>query len=159
MGFSEQDVFFMRMAIEEATKGFDRDEVPIGAVLVSEDGTVCGKGFNSPILHNDPTAHAEIIAIREGCKFYKNYRLPGSTLYITLEPCIMCFGAIIHARVKRLVFGAYDTRSSLTNKLQLIERLNLNHHLLIEGGLLEEECSSLLKRFFELKRKMKKNSR
>ncbi len=159
MGFSEQDVFFMRMAIEEATKGFDNDEVPIGAVLVSEDGTVCGRGFNSPILSNDPTAHAEIIAIREGCKFYKNYRLPGSTLYVTLEPCIMCFGAIIHTRVKRLVFGAYDTRSSLSAKIQLVKSLNLNHHPLIEGGLLEDECSSILTRFFELKREMKKNSR
>ncbi len=149
----------MRIALEEAMKGFDKNEVPIGAIIVSKDGVILGTGHNSPISSNDPTAHAEINAIRDAAKFEKNYRLTGSTIYVTLEPCLMCYGAMVHARVKRLVFGAYDRRSGLTSNLELIERLNLNHKIEIQGGLLEEECSEILTRFFELKRQMKKNGK
>ena len=156
MAFSEQDIYFMRIALEEAMKGFDEDEVPIGAVVVSKEGVILGKGFNSPISSNDPTAHAEINAIRDAARFEKNYRLTGSTMYVTLEPCLMCYGAMVHARVGRLVFGAYDKRSGLTSHLELIDRLNLNHKIDIEGGLLAEECGDILTRFFELKRQVKK---
>ncbi|BBB32069.1 tRNA(adenine34) deaminase [Thermotomaculum hydrothermale] len=159
MGFSEQDFYFMRIALEQAMEGFDRDEVPIGALVVSKDGVILGKGFNSPISSNDPTAHAEVNAIRDAAKFEKNYRLTGATMYVTLEPCLMCYGAMVHARIERLVFGAYDKRSGLTSHLELIERLNLNHSIKIEGGLLENECGELLSRFFELKRQMKKQSK
>ncbi len=158
MSFSEQDIYFMKIALEEATKGFDRDEVPIGAVIVSKEGVILGAGHNSPISLNDPTAHAEINAIRDAAKFEKNYRLTGSTIYVTLEPCLMCYGAMVHARIRRLVFGAYDKRSGLTSHLDLIERLNLNHKVEIHGGLLEEECSEILTRFFELKRRVKKKT-
>lgn len=149
----------MRIALEEAMKGFDEDEVPIGAVVVSKEGVILGKGFNSPISSNDPTAHAEINAIRDAARFEKNYRLTDSTLYVTLEPCLMCYGAMVHARVGRLVFGAYDKRSGLTSSLELIDRLNLNHKIDIEGGLLAEECGDILTRFFELKRQVKKKSK
>ena len=159
MAFSEQDIYFMRIALEEAMKGFDEDEVPIGAVVVSKDGVILGKGFNLPISSNDPTAHAEINAIRDAARFEKNYRLTDSTLYVTLEPCLMCYGAMVHARVGRLVFGAYDKRSGLTSHLELIDRLNLNHKIDIEGGLLAEECGGILTRFFELKRQVKKKSK
>ncbi len=159
MAFSEQDIYFMRIALEEAMKGFDEDEVPIGAVVVSKEGVILGKGFNSPISSNDPTAHAEINAIRDAARFEKNYRLTNSTLYVTLEPCLMCYGAMVHARVGRLVFGAYDKRSGLTSHLELIDRLNLNHKIDIEGGLLAEECGDILTRFFELKRQVKKKSK
>ena len=159
MAFSEQDIYFMRIALEEAMKGFDEDEVPIGAVVVSKEGVILGKGFNSPISSNDPTAHAEINAIRDAARFEKNYRLTDSTLYVTLEPCLMCYGAMVHARVGRLVFGAYDKRSGLTSSLELIDRLNLNHKIDIEGGLLAEECGDILTRFFELKRQVKKKSK
>ncbi len=159
MAFSEQDIYFMRIALEEAMKGFDEDEVPIGAVVVSKEGVILGKGFNSPISSNDPTAHAEINAIRDAARFEKNYRLTNSTLYVTLEPCLMCYGAMVHARVGRLIFGAYDKRSGLTSHLELIDRLNLNHKIDIEGGLLAEECGDILTRFFELKRQVKKKSK
>lgn len=149
----------MRIALEEAMKGFDEDEVPIGAVVVSKEGVILGKGFNSPISSNDPTAHAEINAIRDAARFEKNYRLTNSTLYVTLEPCLMCYGAMVHARVGRLIFGAYDKRSGLTSHLELIDRLNLNHKIDIEGGLLAEECGDILTRFFELKRQVKKKSK
>jgi len=159
MSFTEQDVYFMKLAFEEATRAFDRDEVPIGAVVVSENGVILGRGYNCPISSNDPTAHAEIIAIREASSYEKNYRLLGSTLYVTLEPCLMCYGAMVHARIKRLVFGAFDKRSGITSHLELIDKLNLNHKVEIEGGLLAEECGKLLTDFFALKRKMKKESK
>ena len=159
MAFTEQDTYFMRLALEEAGKGFDLDEVPIGAVVVSKEGVILGKGFNRPISSNDPTAHAEIIAIRDAARFEKNYRLTGSTLYVTLEPCLMCYGAMVHARITRLVFGAYDKRSGLTSHIHLIDALNLNHKVEIEGGLLKEECGDILSRFFEIKRQVKKKSK
>ncbi len=149
----------MRVALEEAMRGFDKDEVPIGAVVVSKEGVLLGKGYNSPISSNDPTAHAEINAIRDASRFEKNYRLTGSTLYVTLEPCLMCYGAMVHARIKRLVFGAFDKRSGLTSHLELIEKLNLNHKVEVEGGLLKEECGEILTRFFELKREVKKRQK
>lgn len=156
MDFSEQDKYFMRMALEEASRGFDRDEVPIGAVIVSSSGVLLGRGYNRPISSNDPTAHAEVVAIRDACSYVKNYRLTGATMYVTLEPCLMCYGALVQSRIKRLVFGAYDKRSGLTSHTDLIEKLNLNHRVDIDGGLFAEECGDLLSRFFQLKREMQK---
>ena len=159
MDFTDQDRYFMRMALEEASRGFDRDEVPIGAVIVSSDGVLLGKGYNRPISSNDPTAHAEIVAIRDACSFVKNYRLTDSVMYVTLEPCLMCYGAMVHARIGKLVFGAYDKRSGLTSHLELVDKLNMNHKVEIAGGLLADECGELLSRFFQLKREMQKKSK
>lgn len=127
-------------------------EVPVGAVLVKE-GEIVAEGWNCPISTNDPTAHAEIIALRAGGLALENYRLVDTTLYVTLEPCAMCMTAIVHARVKRLVFGAYDPkRGAVCSALQLAEAEFLNHKVEWTGGILEDECGALLRRFFKAKR-------
>ena len=150
--FSGQDQAFMRRAIELARAAEMRGEVPVGAVLVL-DGTLIAEGWNQPILSQDPTAHAEIEALRKAGTHLSNYRLPGTTLYVTLEPCVMCMGAISHARVKRVVFGATDPkRGAAGSALQLGDADFLNHHIDIQGGLLEETCSALLLNFFRMKR-------
>jgi len=114
------------------------------------------EGWNSPILHHDPSCHAEIMAIRQGGKTLENYRLIGTTLYVTLEPCVMCMGAIIHARIQRLVFGAFDPkRGAVCHALQLADAPFLNHKVVWQGGVLQEACSELLTDFFKLKRKRK----
>ena len=130
---------WMQYALELAKKAKDLDEVPVGAVLVLND-EIIGRGFNQPISLNDPTAHAEVMALRDAAKTLSNYRLVDTTLYVTLQPCEMCLGAIRHARVKRVVYGAADTREIL------------NHFSEIEGGVLEDSCSDLLKSFFKSKR-------
>lgn len=146
------DEQWMRHAIRLAQRAEDQGEVPIGAVLV-KDGRVIAEGWNSPIHHNDPTAHAEIVALREAGKVLHNYRLIDTTLYVTLEPCVMCMGAISHARVKRLVFGAYDPqRGTVCHALQLTDAAFLNHRVEWQGGVMEGECSDLLKNFFKAKR-------
>lgn len=150
---TEQDKYFMRLALEEAELAYKQDEVPIGAIAVTKEGVIAGRGFNNPIKSNDPTSHAEIIALREAATYLKNYRLPGVTLFVTLEPCIMCYGAIVQARIEKLVFGAYDKRSGITSKLGLIKSINLNHYVDIKGGVLEKQCANLLTTFFEGKRK------
>lgn len=149
---NQQDTYFMKLALEEAELAFDRDEVPIGAVLVSPDGILAGRGFNQPIAAHDPTAHAEIMALRAGAAFVKNYRLTGFTLYVTLEPCIMCFGALIHARIGRLVFGAPDTRSGVRQHLPWINSMHLNHEFVIEGPVMEKKCADLIQQFFQIRR-------
>ncbi len=149
---NQHDTYFMKLALEEAEQAFDRDEVPIGAVVVSPEGVLAGRGFNQPIASNDPTAHAEIMALRNAAAFTKNYRLTGFTLYVTLEPCIMCFGALIHARIGRLVFGAPDTRTGVTRHLTWINSLHLNHEFRIEGPVMESECGGLIQRFFQNRR-------
>jgi tRNA(adenine34) deaminase len=143
----------MRIALEEASKGGEEGEVPIGAVLVSA-GEVVGKGRNRPIALCDPSAHAEILALREGAAGAKNYRLPDSTLYVTLEPCIMCAGAVLQARVRRLVFGAEDPKGGAVSSLySLLEDGRLNHRVEVTSGVLREECRELLRRFFRERRK------
>jgi tRNA(adenine34) deaminase len=150
--FSEQDGIWMQQAIQLAEKASQHQEVPVGAVLVLED-KVIGEGWNRPITLCDPSAHAEIIALREGAKHLKNYRLIHSTLYVTLEPCIMCLGAIIHARVQRLVFGAYDLKSGAVESVfQIGSTDKLNHRVVSEGGLLADRCGTLLKDFFKARR-------
>ncbi len=123
-------------------------EVPVGAVMV-KDGAIIGRGWNHPIAAHDPTAHAEIIAMREAARTLKNYRLTDTTLYVTLEPCVMCAGAMVHARVKRLVFGATDPRAGAAGSVfNLVRASVLNHRLEVTGGVMAEECGEILKRFF-----------
>ncbi|NPV82168.1 MAG: nucleoside deaminase [Candidatus Aminicenantes bacterium] len=148
----------MQLALAEARKAASRGEVPVGAVLVQE-GRVLARGRNRPICSSDPTAHAEIVAIRKAAKKVGNYRLPGSTLYVTVEPCPMCLGAIIQARIRRLVFGAEDTKAGAVVSRLKFSLNQANHRPEISGGLCREECGRLLKDFFRLKRQGKKKCR
>lgn len=152
MGITEQDEAWMRYALRLAGRADLLGEVPIGAVLVKNNQCLA-EGWNSPIANHDATAHAEINALREAGKRIANYRLVGTTLYVTLEPCVMCMGAIVHARIKRLVFGAYDPkRGAVCNALSLADADFLNHSVSWQGGVLEAECSELLKDFFKGRR-------
>ncbi|TBU73800.1 tRNA adenosine(34) deaminase TadA [Pseudomonas daroniae] len=146
------DERFMREALVLAGKGAELGEVPVGAVLV-QNGEVIGRGFNCPISTNDPSAHAEMVAIRAAAQAVSNYRLPGSTLYVTLEPCAMCAGLIVHSRVQRVVFGASEPRAGMAvSRGQFFEQGFLNHRVLVEGGVLPEECGAVLKAFFKARR-------
>ncbi|TBU72452.1 tRNA adenosine(34) deaminase TadA [Phytopseudomonas daroniae] len=146
------DERFMREALVLAGKGAELGEVPVGAVLV-QNGEVIGRGFNCPISTNDPSAHAEMVAIRAAAQAVSNYRLPGSTLYVTLEPCAMCAGLIVHSRVQRVVFGASEPRAGMAvSRGQFFEQGFLNHRVLVEGGVLAEECGAVLKAFFKARR-------
>jgi tRNA(adenine34) deaminase len=152
MGITEQDESWMRHALRLAQRAEFLGEVPVGAVLV-KDNRCLAEGWNSPISTHDVTAHAEINAIREAGKALANYRLVNSTLYVTLEPCVMCMGAIVHARIKRLVFGAHDPkRGAVCNALNLADAEFLNHTVCWQGGVLEEDCSELLRDFFRNRR-------
>ncbi|WP_092364070.1 tRNA adenosine(34) deaminase TadA [Phytopseudomonas seleniipraecipitans] len=147
-----QDQRFMREALELAAEGAARGEVPVGAVLV-QDGEVIGRGFNCPISTSDPSAHAEMVAIRAASQAVSNYRLPGSTLYVTLEPCAMCAGLIVHSRVQRIVFGTSEPRAGMAvSRGQFFDQAFLNHRVLVEGGVLAEECGAMLKAFFKARR-------
>lgn len=142
----------MRLALEHAAAAEASGEVPVGAVLVRGDEVVA-TGANHPIASHDPTAHAEIEALRAGGKALNSYRLTGTTLYVTLEPCVMCAAAIVHARVQRLVFGAWDPRAGATGSIVDVFALQgLNHRVDVFGGVLMEECSDQLKKFFSEKR-------
>jgi tRNA(adenine34) deaminase len=146
------DQGFMRAALGLAREAAAADEVPVGAIVVV-DGQIVGSGFNQPILRHDPTAHAEIMALRDAASRLGNYRLPGSTLYVTLEPCVMCSGAIMHARVGRVVFGARDPKTGAAGSvIDLYGEERLNHHAAIEGGVLADECGALLSNFFAARR-------
>jgi len=153
MGVSEtDDAAWMRHAFRLAERAEALGEVPVGAVVVRDDRCLA-EGWNSPIGMNDPTAHAEIIALRAAGSAVGNYRLIDATLYVTLEPCVMCMGAISHARVKRLVFGAFDPkRGAVCHALNLADAPFLNHRVDWQGGVLEAECSGLLKNFFKSRR-------
>lgn len=146
------DEQFMRLALEQARLGGEQGEVPVGAVLVQE-GEVIGRGFNCPISRHDPSAHAEMVAIRAAAESVRNYRLPGSTLYVTLEPCSMCAGLIVHARIARVVFAASEPRAGVAaSQGRFFEQGFLNHRVLVEGGLLAEESAELLRAFFRARR-------
>lgn len=146
------DLFWMQRALELARQAEAEGEVPVGAVLVKED-QILGEGWNAPIGEHDPTAHAEIRALRNAATRLGNYRLPDTTLYVTLEPCVMCAGAIIHARVQRVVYGAVDPKTGAAGSVFDILNSELhNHRVNISGGVLEQECSTLLKDFFQAKR-------
>jgi tRNA(adenine34) deaminase len=143
---------FMRTALAEAGRGLEAGEVPVGAVVVV-DGEIVGRAHNEPIALIDPTAHAEILALRAAAQKIGNYRLPDATLYATLEPCAMCCGAIIQARLARLVYGATDPRAgAVESNHRLLDDPRLNHRVETRGGILADECGTLLKRFFETKR-------
>ncbi len=146
------DDFFLQQALELAREAEADGEVPVGAVIVLK-GEIIGRGRNSPISLNDPTAHAEILAMREACKTLGNYRLEGATIYATLEPCVMCAGALVNARVERLVFGARDLRfGGVRSKFRLADAEVLNHRLEIVEGVLGADCAELLERFFKRRR-------
>jgi tRNA(adenine34) deaminase len=142
----------MRMALDLAHQAAANDEVPVGAIVVKDD-VVIGRGSNAPISMNDPTAHAEINAMRGAAAFLGNYRLVDCTLYVTLEPCAMCSGAIQHARITRLVYGASDPKTGACGSvINLMNEPKLNHHTKVIGGILAEECGTLLSTFFKLRR-------
>ena len=151
------DEFFMGQALVEAEKSLEKKEVPVGAVLVSEN-KILSRGHNEAILRNDPTAHAEIIAIRKACLKRKNYRLPDCELYVTLEPCAMCLSALVHARVRRLVFGAYDPKAGAVESIMKFPFEKTNYRVEIKGGVLADECGKVLKDFFLKKRGSKEKS-
>ena len=147
-----QDEKWMREALLLARQAEAAGEVPVGAVLV-KDGILLGSGWNQPIGAHDPTAHAEVMALRAAAKSVGNYRLTGSTLYVTLEPCAMCAGAMVHARVAKLVYGAADPKTGAAGSVFDLTRTDkLNHRLEVEGGVLAEECGGLLREFFSRKR-------
>jgi len=146
------DEGFMREALALAEQGAALGEVPVGAVLVL-DGEVIGRGFNCPISRHDPSAHAEMVAIRDAALRLQNYRLPGSTLYVTLEPCSMCAGLIVHSRIQRVVYGSTEPKAGVAiSRGQFFDQAFLNHRVLVEGGLLAEQCSEMLSQFFRQRR-------
>ena len=145
---------FMHEALALAQRAADAGEVPVGAVVVRQ-GEVIGRGFNRPITTCDPTAHAEIVAMREAAQRLGNYRLPGCDLYVTLEPCAMCVGAMVHARIARIVYGTRDPKTGACGSIVDLPGLAaFNHHGTFEGGVMAEECGALLKRFFADRRKI-----
>ncbi len=149
---SDED--WMRHALTLAQQAAEQGEVPVGALIV-KDNELLGEGWNQPIMHSDPTAHAEIVAIRNVAQKLNNYRLLDTTLYVTIEPCSMCAGAIIHSRIARVVFGAPEPRAgAVGSALNLLQNEQFNHRTEVSSGVLEQECAQILKDFFRLKRKM-----
>lgn len=152
------DEYWMREALRQATRAAQSDEVPVGAVLVDLAGDLIASGHNQPISALDPTAHAEIVVIREAARQLQNYRLPDTTMYVTLEPCAMCVGALVQARVSRIVFGALEPKTgAIQSAHQLFESDGFNHYPEIHGGVREGECSALMSQFFLKKRQAKKS--
>ncbi len=147
-----QDEHFMQLALQQARLGGELGEVPVGAVLV-RDCEVVGAGFNCPISTHDPSAHAEMVAIRAAAANVANYRLPGSTLYVTLEPCSMCAGLIVHSRIQRVVYGTTEPKAGVVvSRGEFFTQDFLNHRVLVEGGVLAEECANELREFFRMRR-------
>jgi tRNA(adenine34) deaminase len=147
------DIDYMEAALLLAREAAALDEVPVGAIVVAADGVIVGRGFNQPIGRHDPSAHAEIMALRDAAERLGNYRLPGCSLFVTLEPCVMCAGAIMHARVARVVFGARDPKTGAAGSVvDLFAEARLNHHAAVSGGVLAESCSALLSGFFAARR-------
>jgi len=146
-----EDEKFMREALKEAGKAAGRGEVPVGAVIVS-NGAILARGHNRPIETHDPTAHAEIVALRKACAKRKNYRLSRCTLYVTIEPCAMCLGAVVQARLERVVFGALDPKAGAVLSIMTFPVERTNHRMEILGGVLAPECGRLLKDFFRSRR-------
>ena len=148
------DEFYMMLALEQARKAEACGEVPVGAVIVDQAQKIIAQGFNQPISTCDPSSHAEMNAIRMACSYMNNYRLPGASLYVTIEPCIMCMGGIIHARIQRLVFGAADPKwGAAVSLYRMGEDSRLNHHPEIIQGICEEQTKAIIKGFFEKKRR------
>lgn len=145
---------YMRIALKEAAKASELGEVPIGALVIDQDGQILGKAYNETITRNDPTAHAEILAIRQAAEALSNYRLLNCTLYVTIEPCIMCAGAIVHSRIAEVVFGAFDTKwGGLDSLYKIGEDERLNHSFNVVSGVLEADCVNIMQEFFRERRK------
>ncbi|MFZ6800219.1 tRNA adenosine(34) deaminase TadA [Undibacterium sp. Di24W] len=154
-----QDEAFMHEAIAQARLAWQAGEVPVGAVVV-KDGQIIARGFNQPIGTHDPTAHAEVVAMRAAAEILGNYRLPGCELYVTLEPCVMCSGALMHARFSRIVFGAHDFKTGACGSIvDLFKEEKLNHHAEVVSGVLSDECVQVLKDFFAERRRAAVESR
>ena len=150
--FLNNDSAFMRQALDLAQQAASIEEVPVGAIVVA-NGEVIGRGFNCPIDFNDPTAHAEIVAMRDAANNLGNYRLSGCELYVTIEPCTMCLGAMVHARIKRVIFGALEPRAgAFASNPMLMDADHFNHKIEWSGGVLEQDCSELIKEFFKGRR-------
>jgi len=153
---SVADTAFMTRALELAKYAAEHGEVPVGAVIVHE-GMIIAEGYNQPISSCDPTAHAEVVAMRRACATLNNYRLTGCELYVTIEPCTMCVGAMVHARIKRVIFGALEPRAgALQSQFQLMENSPYNHSIAWNGGVLAEQCAAMMADFFRQKRSIKK---
>ncbi|KHD28433.1 tRNA adenosine(34) deaminase TadA [Xenorhabdus nematophila] len=153
---SYRDEYWMRRAMALAMQAQAQGEIPVGAILVA-DNEILAEGFNLPITYHDPTAHAEIIALRQGGSRLQNYRLLNTTLYVTLEPCVMCAGAMVHSRIKRLVYGASDMKTGAAGSLiDILRHPGMNHQIEIIGGVLAEECSTMLSSFFKQRREQHK---
>ncbi len=150
--WTKQDIYFMQQALKCAQIAQEKDEVPIGAVIV-KDNKIIAKGYNKSITLKDSTAHAEVIAIRKACKKLNNYRLNDCSIYVTIEPCPMCIGALVHARIKNLYFGAKDIKAGACGSVLDISKFKLNHRINVYNGLLEQECAKIIKEFFKSKRK------
>ncbi|PWW40187.1 tRNA adenosine(34) deaminase TadA [Chromohalobacter israelensis] len=147
------DTFYMHRALDQAHRALEAGEVPVGAVVVARDGDIVGTGFNAPVSSHDPSAHAEVRALRDAAERLGNYRLEGCTLFVTLEPCLMCTGAIIHARVARVVYAAAEPRSGMVeSRANLFAQPWFNHSVEVEGGVLASRATQLLKAFFAARR-------
>ena len=150
---AEKDTYFMRLALEQARQAQKLGEVPVGAVMVAETGTILAVAGNRSIVDHDPSGHAEMLVLRTAGKILENYRLLNTTMYVTIEPCLMCIGAMIHARIKRLVLGASDPKTgAVVSRYQIGSDGKLNHELEVEAGILADECAGLLTSFFKMKR-------
>ena len=153
---NEKDIALMREALRLAGQAAQCGEVPVGAVVVL-DGEIIGRGYNAPISRHDPSAHAEMMALREAAQYLENYRLVGCELFVTLEPCLMCAGAIMHARIARLVYGASDPKTGACGSVvDAFAEHRLNHHTEVSGGVLAEECGAMLSEFFAMRRAQQK---
>lgn len=153
------DAYWMKQALALAQKAWEQGEVPVGAILVLDD-EVIGQGWNRPITRHDPTAHAEIMALQQGGQIVQNYRLLNATLYVTLEPCVMCAGAMVHSRIKRLVYGASDLKTGAAGSLlDVLRHPGMNHQIEITAGVMANECSEMLSQFFQQRREQKKAER
>ena len=153
MHLAESDDDWMQQALELARMAEAKGEVPVGALIVSGN-SVIGQGFNRPISASDPTAHAEIIALRDAATRLNNYRMPGTTLYVTLEPCMMCAGAMVHARIDRLVYGASDPKTGVIDShQQVFQQQTVNHRIAVTSGIMAEECGAMLSTFFRKRRR------
>lgn len=149
---SDVDEHYLERALALAEAAARMGEVPVGALIV-RDGAILGEGWNQPIAASDPTAHAELVALRAACAWVRNYRLPGATLYVSLEPCAMCSGALIHARLARVVFGAYDAKTGAAgSRLDVLNTTKLNHQIEIRGGVLADVAGARLQAFFKARR-------
>ncbi len=155
----QRDELYMAEALSLAQRAYDQGEVPVGAVIV-RDHAVIGRGWNQPIRLCDASAHAEILALRDAGSHCQNYRLPGATLYVTIEPCTMCVGALLHARIERIVFAATEPKAgALVSQLQLLQHQHWNHSLTFTGGVMEAEASELMQSFFKMRREQRRQQK